>query len=55
MSDGGAKNSLDWLALGTAAATLLDYLPAIAAALSIIWTLVRFYEWARVRIFGIKD
>lgn len=30
----------------------LSWLPEIAAFLAIIWTLIRIYEWARVRIFG---
>lgn len=32
--------------------TVLDLLPAVAALLAIIWTCIRIYEWARVRICG---
>lgn len=28
-----------------------DILPPIAAFLAIVWTAIRIYEWARVRIF----
>ena len=38
---------------GTAVvATWASWLPEFAAGLAIIWTLIRIYEWARVRIFG---
>ena len=35
------------LALGT----MLEWLPHIAAVLTVIWYGIRIYEWARVRIF----
>jgi hypothetical protein len=39
-----AKHWLDYLALSTAFASFVGALPAIAAALSIIWTGIRIYE-----------
>ena len=40
------------IAAGSGAfASYLGWLPEIAAFLAIIWTLIRIYEWARVRIF----
>lgn len=45
------KSALDWAAIGTTAATLAGWLPTIATALSIIWMLIRLYEWAEKR-FG---
>lgn len=43
------------VAAGTGAfGSFLGYLPEVAAFLAIIWTLIRIYEWARVRVFG-KD
>lgn len=35
--------------------TVMGYLPEIAAVLAIIWTLIRIYEWARVRIFKLDE
>lgn len=32
-----------------------DWLPTIAAVLSIAWVLIRMYEWYRFRILGKKD
>lgn len=32
-----------------------NILPPIAAALAIIWTLIRIYEWVRFRIFRASD
>ena len=36
-------------------ATVTELLPPIAAALSIIWLVIRLYEWVRYRIFGFRD
>lgn len=44
----------DAVAVTGAFGVYVQFLPEIAAVLAIIWTLVRLYEWARVRIFG-KD
>jgi hypothetical protein len=40
----GTKHVLDGLSLLTVLGTLIDWLPAVAALLSIIWTLLRIYE-----------
>lgn len=42
--DEGTKHVLDGLSLVTVLGTLMDWLPAIAALLSIIWTSLRIYE-----------
>jgi hypothetical protein len=39
-----AKHVLDGLSLVTVLGTLMNWLPAVAALLSIIWTLLRIYE-----------
>ena len=39
-----AKNALDALAVTTTVSTLMGWLPAVAAALSIVWTVVRIFE-----------
>lgn len=41
------KSFLDAAAGVVAGATVLKLLPAIAALLTIIWTGIRIYEWAR--------
>jgi hypothetical protein len=38
------KHFLDGLSLVTVLGTLMSWLPAVAALLSIIWTLLRIYE-----------
>jgi hypothetical protein len=38
------KHVLDGLSLVTVLGTLMSWLPAVAALLSIIWTLLRIYE-----------
>lgn len=30
-------------------------LPPIAAALTILWLIIRMYEWVRYRVFGLRD
>jgi len=42
-----AKSVLDAASLGVAAGAVLEYLPAAAAAASLIWTLGRMIGWAR--------
>lgn len=44
-----AKQVLDAAAIGTALGTVIDQLPAIAAALSIVWTCIRIHETATVQ------
>ena len=39
-----AKHLLDALSLGVAFGTFVQLLPSIAAAFSILWTTVRFFE-----------
>lgn len=34
---------------------LYGWVPDLAALLAIIWTLIRIYEWSRVRIFKIDE
>jgi hypothetical protein len=52
----GTKHVLDGLSLITVLGTLMDWLPAVAALLSIIWTLLRIYESATVqKLLGKKD
>ena len=46
------KDLMDAAAVTGAAGAFFGYLPEIAAFLAIVWTLIRIYEWARVRIFG---
>lgn len=43
----GEKHLLDLGAGAIAAGALLKWLPAIAAALSIVWLLARLYEYTR--------
>jgi|TARA_Y100000389_G_scaffold189864_1_gene214065 hypothetical protein len=39
-----AKVAVDALAVTTTVSTLMGWLPAVAAALSIVWTVVRIFE-----------
>jgi hypothetical protein len=48
-SDQTVKHILDVAAAGTAAATLLQWLPAVAALFTIIWTGIRIWETETVR------
>ena len=43
------KHVVDGLSGAVALATVIKVLPAIAAAMSIIWTGIRIYEWWRKR------
>jgi hypothetical protein len=52
----GTKHVLDGLSLITVLGTLMSWLPAVAALLSIVWTLLRIYESATVqKLVGKKD
>ena len=52
----GTKHVLDGLSLITVLGTLMNWLPAVAALLSIIWTLLRIYESNTVqKLLGKKD
>jgi chromate transport protein ChrA len=44
-----AKGWLDAISIGGVVATLAGYLPAMAAALSIVWTAIRIYETKTVQ------
>jgi hypothetical protein len=51
-----AKHVVDALSILTVLGTLVEFLPAIAALLSIIWSLLRIYESKTVqRWLGKKD
>lgn len=45
------KHVADALSIATVLGTLVDALPAIAALLSIIWTLIRIFESETVQNF----
>jgi hypothetical protein len=45
------KAVADMGATGTAFGSVVGILPDVAAVLSIIWVLIRIFEWARVRLF----
>jgi hypothetical protein len=52
----GTKHFLDGLSLITVLGTLMSWLPAVAALLSIIWTALRIYESKTVqKLLGKKD
>lgn len=55
MTDNQLKDVVDVAAVGGAFGTLAGWLPEIAAFLAIIWTTIRIYEWARIRIFKAED
>lgn len=38
------KHAVDALSILTVAGTLMEYLPAIAALFTIVWTAIRIYE-----------
>jgi hypothetical protein len=51
-----SKHFLDGVSLLTVLGTLMSWLPAVAALLSIIWTLLRIYESKTVQgLLGKKD
>jgi hypothetical protein len=43
------KHVIDWTSIGIALGTLMQILPSIAAALSIVWSLIRIYETKTVQ------
>jgi hypothetical protein len=52
----GTKHVLDGLSLLTVLGTLMSWLPAVAALLSIVWTLLRIYESKTVQsLLGKKE
>ena len=50
------KHVVDALSIMTVLGTLMEFLPAIAALLSIVWSIIRIYESKTVqRWIGKKD
>ena len=49
MAEGLVKPALDTLSVGTVVATLVGYLPNIAALVSIVWGVIRILETHTVR------
>lgn len=50
------KHAVDAASLFTVLGTLVDFLPAVAAAFTIVWTLIRIWETETVQnIFRKKD
>lgn len=48
-----AKHLLDALSIGVVVGAIVQFLPAIAAGLSIVWTAIRIYETRTVqRLIG---
>jgi hypothetical protein len=43
------KSVIDWTSIGIAFGSLMQLLPSIAAALSILWTVIRIYETKTVQ------
>ena len=43
------KHIIDWTSIGIAFGSLMQLLPSIAAALSIVWSLIRIYETKTVQ------
>ena len=43
------KHAIDWTSIGIAFGTLIQVLPSIAAALSIVWSVIRIYETKTVQ------
>ncbi len=44
MSAEHLKNAADVISISSVVASILGYLPAIAALLSIVWSIIRIYE-----------
>ena len=50
------KHAVDLLSVVTVLGTLVDFLPAVAAAFTIVWTLIRIWETETVqKIFRKKE
>ena len=43
------KTTLDGLSISVVVATIMNWLPAIAALFTIIWTIIRIYETQSVQ------
>jgi uncharacterized membrane protein len=48
------KHVIDWTSIGIVLGSLMQILPSLAAALSIVWTLIRIYETKTVQKWVIK-
>ncbi len=44
----------DVVAGSTVIAVWMSWLPEVAVVLTIVWTLIRIFEWGRVRLWGFK-
>lgn len=43
------KHLLDWTSIGVVLGTLMNFLPAVAALASLIWSCIRIYETKTVQ------
>jgi hypothetical protein len=43
------KHLLDWTSIGVVLGTLMNFLPAIAALASLVWSCIRIYETKTVQ------
>jgi len=43
------KHIIDWASIATVLGTMMNFLPAIAALFSIVWTAIRIYETKTVQ------
>jgi hypothetical protein len=50
-----AKQTGDLISLGVVFATIADWLPSVAALLTIVWTLIRIWETRTVQYLVRKD
>jgi len=55
MDTNNAKHVVDGIAVATTLGTLMEYLPAISAGLSIIWLAIRIWETDTVQSWMKKD
>lgn len=46
------NNLMDTASLAVVLGTISNILPPVAAFLAIVWTIIRIYEWFRVRVLG---
>ena len=50
------KHAVDAMSLFTVLGTLVDFLPAVAAAFTIVWTLIRIWETETIqKLFRKKE
>ena len=47
-----ARDVADATAVAVTFGAVVEWIPAIAGILAIVWTGIRIYEWARQRVFG---